>query len=265
MISKDTYETAMHWYETGTQRIMSRSTNLGITYLDRAIAVFVEVNDLRMATYARHYKLLGLRDAQRFEEVESLFSEVMHGYTRLEDSYGQALLLSHLADTLAEQARWELAKSYYNLASVVAENDRHRDVLAHILLMSGLLSQERENHIEANRFFERAEQLAESANDTFALARYRHLRGEILSTLGETSEAVALLEDAQARFFRGGDYQQALKPLSLLKALYDDSGMDEDKNRVTQLMHHCGQQMIKEDTRPREKPDWGPAIGQLEA
>ena len=263
MISNDTYETALNWYETGMHRIHSHSINLGITYLDRAIAVFVEMDDLRMYTHARHYKLLGLRISGRFEEVESMFSVVMLGYTRLDDSYGQALLLAHLAESLVEQNRWENASGFYHLASVVAENDRHNDVLAHIHLKQALMARGRDNLTDANRLFLKAEKLAESVGDTFELSRYRYMRGDTLARLGETSEAVALLEDAQARFTRGGDHQEALKPLSLLRKIYDDSQMSDDHDRVVQLLHLNGQQMIRQESIPREKEDLGPPIGQV--
>lgn len=263
MISNDTYETALNWYETGVHRIQSHSVNLGITYLDRAIAVFVEMDDLRMSTYARHNKLLGLRLSSRFEEVENMFSTVMLGYTRLDDSHGQALLLTHLAESLADQNRWENASGFYHLASVVAENDRHSDVLTYIYLKQALMARERDNLSEATRLFLKAERLAEGVGDTFDLARYRYMRGDTLARLGETSEAVALLEDAQARFTRGGDHQEALKPLTLLRKIYDDSQMSEDFNRVVQLLHLNGQQMIRQESIPRVKEDIGPPIGQV--
>lgn len=260
MITNDTFLTAVNWYETGAHRVTHDSVNLGLTYLDKAIAVFVEMKDIPRTAHARHYKLLGMKLAERFEDVERLFADTMAGYTQLENTYGQSLLLSHLAETLIGLGRWEMACGYYNLAAVVAENDQQPEVLAYIYLRQGALFGKRDDLLQADRVFRRAEQLAESTGNLTALARCRFLRGETLSRIGEVSEAVALLEDAQSRCLRRHAHQQALGPLTLLKSIYDESGMDEDRSRISQLIHLCGQRMIQSDALPVDHGDFGPPI-----
>jgi len=95
-----------------------------------------------------------------------------------------------------------------------------------------------------------------------ALARCRFLRGETLSRLGELSEAVGLLEDAQSRFLRNQAHRQALGPLTLLRSIYDQSGMAEDRARVSNLIHLCGQRMIQSDSIPVSHGEFGPPIDQ---
>ena len=115
MIPTQAVQNAQSWYEEGVQRIESGSISLGITYLEKAIALFAEEDSPRVLTYARHHKLLGLKLDRRYEEAESQFADVMQGYTQLEDSYGKGLLLAHLAECLA-RTRLAPERSYADFA-----------------------------------------------------------------------------------------------------------------------------------------------------
>jgi tetratricopeptide (TPR) repeat protein len=265
MISADTLETARSWYETGVHRIRNESIGLGLNYLDKAIAVFLEAGELRLVTQARHHKVLGYLLEERHEEVETLFASILHGYTVLEDSYGKALLLAHLGESLAAHGSWERANSYYNLASVIAENEQFRDLTAHIHLRQGLLFEQRDNLIRAARSLQRAAGLLDPETQLLRYAHCRFLRSRVLSRLGEAGEATAILEDAQSRLIRAHEFHAALEPLSLLRGLYEDSGMADDRNRIGELMHLCGQQMIKTDVMKKPKLNLGPPIVREEA
>jgi tetratricopeptide (TPR) repeat protein len=260
MLSTQTLESARTWYETGVQRIQSESVGVALAHLDRAIAVFAEAEQPERLTHARHYRLLGLKLEQRFEEVEGAFAEVMQGYTALGDTYGQALLLCHLAEAQGAQGRWERAHSLFNLASLVAENDAHREVVTHVLRQQGQLCRARDNYTHALRLYQRAEKLVEKDDPPDELARFRFLRAQALATLGETAEAIALLEDVQAHHVRLHQSQTAMEPLSLLRQLYEDEGLPEERSRVTQLMHLSGQRMIQTDLLPRPVEHLGPPI-----
>lgn len=260
MLSAETLESARSWYETGVQRIESESMSVGLSYLERAIPVFAEAGDTLRLTRARHYRLLGLKLEERFDEVESGFADVMEGYTTLDDTYGQALLLAHLAEAQAAQGRWERAFSLYNLAGVVAENDGHRAVVLHVLQRQGQLAGERDNLTHAIRLFQRAENSLAKEGSADAQVRFRFLRAQALSRLGETAEAIALLEDVQTHLVRGGESQAAMEPLSLLRQLYEDEGLSEERARVTQLLHLSGQRMIQTDLLPRPVEHLGPPI-----
>ncbi|NIP71531.1 MAG: hypothetical protein GWO16_00150, partial [Gammaproteobacteria bacterium] len=80
MLSPETFENALASYETGVQRIEQDSLSMGVTYLDRSIPVFQEHGDLRRLTHARHYKLFAYLRDERYEEVESLYAQVLQGY-----------------------------------------------------------------------------------------------------------------------------------------------------------------------------------------
>jgi tetratricopeptide (TPR) repeat protein len=260
MLSPVTAESAREWYETGVHRVQSQSLSIGITHLERAIAVFAEAGDRERLAHARHYRLLAMLLDTRSEDVEAGFAAAMQGYTELGDSYGQALLLSHLADAQAAQGRWERAHSLYNLASVVAENDQHGDVLVHVLLRQGQLCRERDNLTQAAALFQRAERLVEREQPPRRLPHIRFLRAQVLSLLGETAEAIALLEDVQAHLVSSQQNQAAMEPLSLLRRLYEDQGLAEERERISRLMNLTGQRMIQTDLLPRPQEDLGPPI-----
>jgi len=260
MLSSQTAVQANEWYETGVRRIESESIQIGLTHLERAIAVFAEAGDVRHLVYARHYMLLGLVLEERFEEAEALFPEVMQGYTVLRDSYGQSLLLCHLATAQASQGRWQRAHSLYNLATVVAENDQHKEVVLHALWQQGHLCRERDNLTQAIRLFQRAERLLEKDEPRTRQAQFRFLRAHALSALGETAEAIALLEDVQTHLVSTHQSQAAMDPLNLLRRLYEDEGMDKERARIAQLMHLTGQRMIQAEMLPRPVEHLGPPI-----
>jgi tetratricopeptide (TPR) repeat protein len=260
MLSPETAESARSWYETGVRRIGTETAGIGINYLERAIPVFAEVGDLRHLTYARHYVLYALKQDERFEEVEGRFADAMTGYAELGDTYGQALLLAHLADSLAAQGRWERAHALFNLAAVVAENDQHRDIVVHVLWQQGLLCRQRDNLTHAVKLFQRAERLLDKESGGGRLPQLRFLRAQVLSLLGETAEAIALLEDVQTHLLRTNRNQLAMEPLNLLRRLYEDEGMAEERARVSQLMHLSGQRMIQADLLPRLTEHLGPPI-----
>ena len=260
MLSPETRESARTWYETGVRRVEAESVSIGLNYLDRAIAVFAEAEELPEATHARHYKLFGMKLDDRFDEVEGLFANVMQGYTELGDTYGQALLLAHLAETQAAQGRWERAYSLFNLASVVAENDAHRDVVTHVLWQQGQLCRQRDNLTQAIVLFQRAETLLAKEDPPDRLVQFRFLRAQALSQLGETAEAIALLEDVQTYLVRSERSQAAMEPLTLLRQLYEDEGMLEERARISKLMNFSGQRMIQQDMLPRPVAHLGPPI-----
>ncbi len=260
MLSPQTAEQAREWYQTGVSRIGSESVQIGITHLERAIAVFAEAGDRRHLTYARHYILLGQVLEERFEEAEALFPNVMQGYTELGESYGQALLLCHLADAQAHQGRWQRAYSLYNLATVVAENDQHKEVVLHALWQQGHLCRQRDNLMQAVKLFQRAERLLEKDEPRHRLAQFRFRRAQVLSVLGETAEAIALLEDVQTHLVSMHQSQAAMEPLGLLRRLYEDEGLEKERTRISQLMHLTGQRMIQADMLPRPVEHLGPPI-----
>jgi tetratricopeptide (TPR) repeat protein len=260
MLSGETLESARSWYETGVRRIESESVNIALSYLERAIPVFAEAGERLLLAHARHSRLLGLKLEERFDELENGFADTMEGYTALGDTYGQALLLSHLAEAQAAQGRWERSMSLFNLAAVVAENDGHRDVVTHVLWQQGQLCRQRDNFTQAIRLFQRAESLLAKEEPPLRAVHFRFLRAQALSQLGETAEAIALLEDVQTHLVRGEQNQAAIEPLSLLRRLYEDEGLSEERARVTQLMHLSGQRMIQTDLLPRPVEHLGPPI-----
>lgn len=260
MINQETVNAAHEWYRTGVRRIGNDTISLGLTYLDKAIAVFAEAGDLRMLTYTRHHRLLGFKLDERDEEVASQYPEVMSGYTALDDSYGKALVLTHLAESLAHQGRWARALSHFNLAGVLAENDGHAPLHAYILERAGCLHRDRENQVQAVRLFAQAEELASEHDLPVAFSRYRTLRAQALAALGETGEAVALLEDVQSRLIGQRRFRDSLEPLTLLRRLYEASDMEEDKNRVVRLMHLSGQELLKTDSERKPSIYSGPPI-----
>lgn len=260
MLSRETLESARSWYETAVRRFEGDAFSVALAHLERAIPVFAEARELRLLTYARHYQMMALQHEERFDEAERLFADAMQGYAALGDAYGQALLLSHLASAQAAQGRWERAHSLYNLAAVVGENDQQRDVVVHVLWQQALLCRQRDNLTQALTLFERAERLVQHEEPPDRLPTLRFLRAQTLSRLGETGEAIALLEDVQTHLIRAERHQQAMEPLTLLRALYEEQGQEDERNRVGRLMNLAGQRMIQADMLPRPTAHLGPPI-----
>ena len=260
MLSSDTLQSAHSWYETGVRRVLGEQLGIGVNYLERAIPIFAEAGELRALTRARHYKLLALLLDERYDEAEALFADIQQGYTELGESYGQALLLCHFAQAQAAQGRWQRAHSLFNLAAVVAENDQHGAVLTYVLWQQGQLCRSRDDLVRAVAVFQRAEKLVEHEHPPERLAQFRFQRAQALSLLGETAEAIALLEDVQAHYLRHQQNQAAMEPLTLLRRLYEDQGLTDERNRVARLMHLGGQRMIQVDAIPKPKAHLGPPI-----
>lgn len=280
MASHDPLETAISWYRTGVEKVVSHSYSIGLSYLDKAIPVFENAGDKAGATQARHYRLLALKKADRHEEVEREFAAIMEGYTELGNHYGKALLIVHLAESLGERGRWERANSYFNLAAVIAENFHFAELMVHIFMEQARVSSNRDNHLHAIRCLKRAEHFLLSAQDTqsgdsgdqgtvpqktgdpnnMALAGLKFRHGEELASMGEGSEAAAHLEEAQGLYLREGRPREALKPLNLLKKIYDSGGMAGEKERISMLIHTCAQVMLKRDSFPIDRDDLGPPI-----
>lgn len=260
MSSSTTLDTAREWYATGAQRVQSETVNLGLSYLDRAIAVFEEAGERRLLTYARHHKLLGLMLETRHEELENLFPEVMEGYTALDDAYGKSLLLAHLAVSLAGQEQWDAAAAHLNLAGVIAENDAQSAVLAYVYEQQARIFRHRDNLNLAVQRYTQAETLAGGRDDAYAAGLYRQARAETLTALGERAEATALLEDAQDTLVRSGHFREGVDCLNTLHRLYERAGMADDANRVKELIHYCGQRMIQDENQRRAGRYTGPPV-----
>ena len=260
MPSPDTLDTAVSWYRTGAEKIESHSFSIGLSYLDKAIPVFDEAGDRNLAAQARHYRLLALKLSQRHEEVEREFARIMEGYSEVGNHYGKALLIVHLAESLGERGRWERANSYFNLAAVIAENYRFAELMVHIFQEQARVSSKRDNHLHAIRCLKRAEHFSQGPQEKLALANLKQLRGEELSAMGEASAAAAHLEEAQSLYLKEGRPREALKPLNLLKKIYDSGGMATEKERVSARIHQCAQVMLKRDSYPMERTGLGPPI-----
>lgn len=256
MIDEKTIESAKRWCRTGVQWVEKNAVNSGLGYLDQAIAAFEEAGDLSWLTYARHQRLQALKLRSSSDDLEVLGEDVLRGYAKLDDSYGKALTLSHLAESMAEQGRWENAMARLNLAAAAAESAGHEGLLAYILMQRGELHLEHRGDLQAVRLFRRAETVFQGQGLDDDAARSRLAAAEALVKLGERPEAIALLEDVQNHFFTRSQYREALGPLSLLVRLYDRAEMLEDKNRVSELVHYCGQYILQgaPDVTPRSKP-----------
>ena len=189
--------------------------------------------------------------------MESLFAEVMHGYTWLRDGYGRVLLLTHLAESLSRQTRWRRAMGYFNLAAQLARRSGYARVEAYILSRQGAVYRARENDLAAVAGFQRASEIVGDGGDRI---RYRYGLAEALTRMGEGNEATAILEDLQSRLIAQHNFRLALEPLKLLGELYDEAEMRDERNRISELMHLCGQQMIQRPDERRPSAYHGPPI-----
>lgn len=260
MASQETLDTAVSWYRTGVEKVESHSFSIGLSYLDKAIPVFEGAGDKNLAAQARHYRLLALKLSERHEEVEREFARIMVAYSELDNHYGKALLIVHLAESLGERGRWERANSYFNLAAVIAENFRFAELMVHIYQEQAKVSSKRDNHLHAIRCLKRAEHFSQGAEEQRSLAKLKHSRGQELASMGEGSEAAAHLEEAQSLYLGAGRPREALKPLNLLKKIYGGGGMSGEQERVSALIHQCAQVMLKRDSFPLEREGLGPPI-----
>lgn len=260
MIGDETVVAAKKWCEVGANWINNGAVKLGLNYLDRAISVFSENGELNWLTFARHSKLDGLKRSGWEEEAEAMFDQVMRGYLQLGDSYGQALLLSHLAECMASQGRRERALANLNLATAIADADGLRALKAHLLSVRARISMERQNLIVALRLFREAEELLEQDGRNMEALHLRFAVAESLVRLGERADAAAFLEDLQTKLMRGRHYREALEPLNLLGKLYEESGSWDERDRITELLHLCGQSIVQGDPAARAQTYTQPVV-----
>jgi tetratricopeptide (TPR) repeat protein len=245
MIDEKTLESAKHWCKVGAQWVDKGAHTTGIRYLDQAIAVFEDVKDLSWLTYARHQKLQALRSREALEDAERLADDVLRGYAALDDSYGKALALSHSADCAGRLGRSAAAAARLNLAAAVAESAGHESLLAYIRMQKGATELEQGCELAAVRDYRHAEAAFQRQNLADDAAKSRCAAAEVIARLGERAEAIAMLEDTQSYFFTKKSYRDALRPLSLLKTLYEQAQLNEDRMRVQDLIHYCGQYIIQ--------------------
>lgn len=245
MIRQETVESAVKWCEIGARWIKNGATRLGLNYLERAIAVFAEGSELSWLTFARHQKMDGLIQSGREDDALAMFDAIMEGYSRLGDSYGKSLLLTHLADCAARQGRSERAMLNLNLAHSIATSEGLKRLLAHILAQQGRLAMERKNFFESIKLFREAELLLEEQEMEVDSMLLRFAATKAMVEMGETAEAIALLEDLQSRLIKKHSFQEVIEPLHMLGRLYEESGSWDEKNRVAQLVHFCSQHLIK--------------------
>lgn len=245
MIDQQTVENARKWVEDGAKWIQNNAFSMGVKYLDRAIPVFAEAHDITWLTYAQHQRMLGLSGMGRHEEVESAFEEVMRGYVELEDPYGKTLALHHAAEDDRKRGRFEQGISLLNLARHMAQSHDLKDLEAAILTQKADMEQQRGNLVAASRAWREAEKRFDGLKQDDESLNCRLKLADVLVALGERSEALALLEDGQARLFRDQKYRLALEPLRKLSQLYEESAMWNEKERVTQMIQFCGQYIIQ--------------------
>ena len=264
MIGDETVEAAKNWCEVGANWIKNGAVKLGLNYLDRAVSVFSENGELNWLTYARHSKLDGLKRTGWEEEAEAMFDQVMRGYLHLGDSYGQALLLSHLAECMASQGRRERALTQLNLASAIAESAGLNALQAHLLSVRAGILMDQENLIVALRLYRQAEELLEQDGREMEALHLRYSAAESLVKLGERADAAAFLEDLQTKLMRGRNFRDALEPLDLLSKLYEESGAWDDRDRIKQLLHLCGQSIVQEDSSAKARSYTPPIVRLVE-
>ena len=265
MIGQETVDAAKNWCEVGARWIGNGAPKLGLNYLDRAIAVFAENKEEPWLTYARHYKLDGLMHSGWEEEAEAIFDQVMEGYTKRDNHYGKALLLAHLAESMALQGRLERAMVNLNLAAGIAEAQHEETLLAHVLAQQARISEQREDLIAVIRLFRKAEAILDAEGLELEALQLRFSAAEAMVRLGERADAVALLEDLQTKLMRGHYIHEALEPLKLLREVYEESGSWDEKNRISELIHLCGQSIIQTEDARRTQSRALPEIRLMEA
>ena len=255
MIDHETIDTAKGWCRIGAQKIAKQTYTSAVRYLDQSIAVFQEAGDLEWLTFARHQKLQAVRARGAPEEVGHLLDDVLRGYTVLEDVYGKALALAHHAEWLINQGDRAAALARLNLALAVAEGGGERELLAHLRAQKADLLLEENDCMAALPLFRMAEAALQNMNQDDDAAGTRLSAAEALMRMGVDAEAIALLEDVQAHFYRHGKYREALRALGPLAKLYEKSGMLDDRQRIAELIHLGGQYIINQ----RQDDDSEPA------
>jgi tetratricopeptide (TPR) repeat protein len=146
------------------------------------------------------------------------------------------------------------------MALSIAEASGATSILAYIHSLQGKLYLARNNLLQAIRLLRKAETITEAEGHEMEALKLRFLAVEAMVRLGERADAIALLEDLQTRLMRGLRFREALDGLNLLSRLYEESGSWDEKNRVTQLVHLCGQKMIQHDGEQRPINEARPEI-----
>ncbi len=244
MFSPHTVQTAHNWYQKGVSWVYKQSTHAGITHLDKALAVFDENGDLHMATLARHHKMLAFCIEGKGEEAENLFPQIMQGYVHLDELYGKALLLCHLADSITDELHWPRAVGHYRTAAELAAWGEFKLLHAHVLVRQASLFKERDNLSTAIDLFQQARRLTVSHLHSATYSEALLILSQCFIQMGEPSEAAPLLEELQNLLTKQHRLKEALEPLVLLSRLYDQVGMEQDQLRVSQKLHICGQRAL---------------------
>jgi tetratricopeptide (TPR) repeat protein len=148
---------------------------------------------------------------------------------------------------MTHQGRGERALTNLNLAISIAEADGLRALKAYLLSMRAKISMERDNLVVALRLFRQAEELLDQEGQVMEALSMRYSAAEALLRLGERADAAAFLEDLQTKLMRGRHFRNALDPLNLLGKIYEESGSWDERDRITELLHLCGQSIVQGD------------------
>lgn len=248
-------------YQNGIRTLERRLFSMANAILEQAAQNFPHTQEgYAMATRAQHYRLLCLHYEDRHEEVESLFPLVMAGYTREENTYGQSLLLCHLAVSISRMERWPQALGYLQLAAELAASWKH--LHAYILLQLAEHFDAREMFLESTqRLREAAELLADSPYaEGPTHAQVLLCLANALYALGERQESIRILEAQQELLIHAQRFHEALSFSRLLADRY--RGPQEEAKRIQALrkMHFCGMQFLRHPPPRGLIPIWAARI-----
>ncbi len=261
MFSQETLRTAHSWYHLGIGWIERGALSQGLAHLDKALTVFEENGNTQMKTLTQHQKLFGCMLGKRYEEAENLFAETMQGYTALEDHYGEALLSAHFGEILAKQGRWPLAMSWWNVGKDIAKTHALYALQAYLQMQQASVMQRRETPLQAVRLLEESQVLLQDIDDVPLQRLCIHTLAQAHRQLGETSKAIALLEDLHTRMLRARLFHDALEPLKLLALYYEEVGMDEERSHAIKKLHFAAQTMLRNNPQRITPRYLGPEIG----
>ena len=151
-----------------------------------------------------------------------------------------------------------------NLASAIAESAGLNALQAHLLSVRAGILMDQENLIVALRLYRQAEELLEQDGRKMEALHLRYSAAESLVKLGERADAAAFLEDLQTKLMRGRNFRNALEPLDLLSKLYEESGAWDDRDRIKQLLHLCGQSIVQEESSAKAQSYTPPIVRLVE-
>ena len=254
MAHEETLAQARSWCNRGVDWIKKGVNRMAINYLDKAIGIFAEAGQIAWLTYARHHKLLGLQQMGLHDEAEILADEVLAGYGKEDAPNGKALLLAALADSQVELGRPERARTRLHLAKAIALANDQNDLKTQILVQQARLLRRQKQYAQAATTYKEAVATAQQLGWNRETGRLRYELGEVLYDLGEIGEALAVWEDVQNSMRHQGFYRIALEALKRLKTYYHNENNWEDEERTTQLVHYCGQYMLKKEEEIKEPP-----------